>query len=278
MRLILITAAALIAFAGNSILNRAALAGTAITPEAFTAIRLVAGAVMLALLVGLRSGGAARLRRGSWCAAAALAGYAVGFSFAYVTLDTGIGALALFGGVQVTMFAGVLMRGGTLPPVRWVGAALATGGLAVLMLPGASAPDPLGLLLMLIAAVSWGVYSILGQGVGDPLATTAGNFLRTVPLALLLALPMLRTGAPVDGALLAVLSGAVTSGLGYALWYAALRDLDQSFAAVLQLTVPPIALLGGVLLLGEGVGLTYLISVLLISAGVLVALPRKSRA
>ena len=272
--LFVLTVTALVAFAGNSILNRAALVGTEITPAAFTAIRLGSGAVMLAALLVLRPGASGQLQQGSWLGAAALAGYAIAFSFAYVTLDAGIGALALFGGVQVTMFAGVLRHGGRPPLRRWLGAGLGLAGLTVLLLPGASAPDPFGLVLMLAAAVSWGVYSLLGQGVSDPLAVTAGNFLRTLPLALILAVLSLRSAVPLDGAMLAVVSGAVTSALGYAVWYAALRHLDQSLAAVLQLTVPLIALGGGMLFLGEAATWTFAISALLVAAGVIVALPR----
>jgi len=275
MRLFLVTFAALVAFAGNSVLNRAALAGTEIDAAAFTSIRLLSGAALLALLLCLRPGAQYRLRQGSWLGAGTLAGYAIAFSFAYVSLDTGIGALALFGGVQVTMFVGVLNRGGRPCGWRWIGSALGLSGLAILFLPGASAPDPAGLGLMLIAAVCWGIYSLAGQGVSDPTAATAGNFLRTIPLALLLLLPHLFTELPPWGVVLAVLSGAVTSGLGYALWYVALRELDQTLAAILQLTVPIIALLGGVVFLGESVGWTFALSATLVGVGVLVALPRR---
>ena len=276
MRLILITIAALVAFAGNSLLNRAALAETEITPAAFTAIRLLSGAVFLAVLVGLGSDAGKRIRDGSWLGAIALAAYAVAFSFAYVTLDAGVGALALFGGVQITMFGGVLLRGGRPGFSRWIGSALGMLGLGVLFLPGASAPDPAGLALMLVAAFAWGVYSLLGQGVADPLASTAGNFLRTFPLAAILAIPMFWTHAPFGGVVLAILSGALTSGLGYALWYTALRDLDQSLAAILQLTVPIIAVAGGVLFLGESVTITLVLAAILVSAGVMLSLPKRA--
>ncbi|MSU89671.1 EamA family transporter [Rhodobacteraceae bacterium 2CG4] len=278
MRILLLTVTALVAFAANSILNRAALAGQDMDPAVFTAIRLVSGAAVLAALAAAR-GGSSILRAGTPLSAAALLVYAVFFSFAYVTLDTGLGALLLFGGVQITMFGGALLAGQRPGPYRWAGSAMGLAGLAVLFLPGAAAPDPLGAAMMLLAAAGWGVYSLRGARAGDPLATTAGNFVYAAPVALALMLAAGDPGAPVTGTAvaLAVASGAAASGLGYAIWYAALPALDASLAAVAQLTVPLIALAGGIVLLGESASLTFALAAALILGGVALAVrgPRR---
>lgn len=268
LRLALPVAATMVAFAANSVLNRMALAGTGTGPAAFAAIRLAAGAAVLGLLV-LWQGGATRLWRSVHARnAAALALYMLGFSFAYLTLDAGIGALLLFGGVQITMFAGSLALGERIPPHRWAGAGLAFAGLALLLWPaGAGAPSVVGAALMLAAAAGWGVYSLLGRGAGDPLGITAGSFLLALaPAVLVLALLPGRVDAA--GAGLAVVSGAVTSGLGYALWYSLLPRLAASVAAVVQLTVPVIAALGGAALLGEVPGLRFAVAAALVLGGV----------
>jgi len=269
MKFIALTFLALVAFAANSVLNRAALIDPQISPGQFTAIRLVAGAGMLMILVSLRQGGIKRLAgSGTWISAAMLLLYAVGFSYAYVSLDTGVGALILFGGVQLTMFGGVLMKGEAPGLWRWVGSGLGLSGLAILLLPGASAPSISGSALMLVAAFGWGVYSLNGQGVADPLETTAGNFLRAAPFgAALLLLPSALT-ASTSGIALAVASGALASGLGYAIWYSVIPRLGASLAAVLQLTVPLIALGGGMVFLGETPTLSFAIAAALILSGV----------
>ncbi len=273
MRLPLLTLVALIAFAANSILNRAALAGEGMDPVVFTAIRLLSGALTLGVLTLLR-GGALRpiMTQGSLPSAAALLIYAVFFSFAYITLEAGLGALILFGGVQLTMFGGSILRGQSPGPWRWAGSALGLLGLAILFLPGAGTPGVMGIVLMLVAGVAWGVYSLRGQGTQAPLQATAANFILAAPLGLL---GLLITGAPIPtptGAALAIASGALASGLGYAIWYAVLPRLDASLAAIAQLTVPIIALAGGILFLDETATLTFAVASALILGGVGLAL------
>lgn len=279
MRLFALTLATLIAFAANSILNRAALAGTGMDPGIFTGIRLLSGAAMLGVLVAIRTGSVPRA--GSWPMAGALVVYALGFSYAYLTLDAGVGALILFGVVQMTMFAGGMLAGERPGLHRWVGSAMGLAGLGILYLPGATAPDPLGGLLMAVAAVGWGIYSLLGRKAGPPLITTAGNFIRTVPVAFLVLVISHNGGAPMAGIVLAIASGALASGLGYAIWYAVLPELDASTAAVAQLTVPLIALAGGVAFLGETTGWGFAISAGLVLGGVAVSVlypqPRPSQ-
>ncbi|MCH9825176.1 MAG: DMT family transporter, partial [Alphaproteobacteria bacterium] len=198
----------------------------------------------------------------------------IGFSFAYLSLDAGLGALILFGGVQITMFAGALLRGESVPTMRWIGAGFAFAGLSFLMWPNGTAPVPLlGAGLMLGAALGWGIYSLLGAGAADPLGATARNFLWATPLGLLPAFFMWDGMSPI-GALLAVLSGAVTSGLGYALWYRVLPELPASVAAVAQLTVPVIALAGGIVFIGEEMTWRFLVAALMVLGGVVLSLYR----
>jgi drug/metabolite transporter (DMT)-like permease len=266
----------MVAFAANSVLNRMALAETATGPTAFAALRLASGAAMLATLV-LRNGGGRRFTAGLRLPnAAALTAYMLGFSFAYVSLDAGFGALVLFGGVQITMFAGSVLAGEGVPLRRWIGAGIAFAGLVWLLWPkGAAAPPPTGAALMTLAAVGWGIYSLLGRGGQDPLATTAGAFaLATVPgLAVFAVSP---DALSPGGAALAVLSGAVTSGLGYALWYALLPRIAASVAAVLQLTVPVIAMGGGMAFLGEALTLRFTVAASLVLGGVALAVTAPS--
>ena len=250
LRVFALTSLAMLAFAGNSLLCRLALAHTAIDPASFTAIRMISGAAMLAVAVRLR-GGHWRVQ-GSWPSALALLAYAVAFSFAYVGLSAATGALLLFGAVQATMIGVALARGERLHGAQLAGLALACAGLVALLLPGLAAP-PLGrAALMLGAGVAWGAYSLRGQGAGDATAVNAGNFLRATPIALALSL-VLAYGRPADPAGIgyAVASGALASGVGYAIWYAALPSLRSTTAAVVQLSVPALATLGGALLLGE---------------------------
>ena len=271
-RLVALVALTMVAFAANSVLNRMALAGTATGPAAFAAIRLASGATVLGLLT-LRRGGIQRLRRAvAPRNALALAVYMLGFSFAYVTLDAGIGALLLFGGVQITMFAGSVLAGDRIPLARWLGAGIAFLGLVTLLWPiGATAPPLTGAALMLAAAVGWGFYSLLGRGSRDPLAVTAGAFLLALaPALLVLGLAPGQVDGP--GSALALVSGAVTSGLGYALWSSLLPRLASSVAAGVQLTVPVIAALAGALLLGETPGLRFALAAALVLGGVAVAI------
>lgn len=249
-------ALALAGFAGNSLLCRAALRDGAIDAASFTALRLGAGAALLCLLVAVRRGGFTRAS-GTWPGATALFAYAALFSFAYLRLDAATGALLLFGAVQVTMLARSLREGERFHGWRGLGIALACAGLLVLLLPGARAPAPLAAATMAGAGVAWGLYSLQGRRAGSPLADTAGNFLRALPLALVLVAGVVawRGGGALhasrDGVLLALASGALASGLGYALWYAALPALRAGSAATLQLAVPVLAAAGGVVLLGE---------------------------
>ncbi len=257
----------MLAFAGNSLLCRAAFHATRIDAASFTAIRIVAGAAMLCLIVRLRDG--RQPLAGNWPSAFALFAYAATFSFAYLSLTAATGALLLFGAVQATMIGVGLVRGERLRALQIAGLACALLGLVGLLLPGLSAPPWSGSVLMLAAGVAWGVYSLRGQGSGDPLRVTAGNFLRAVVFALLLCAATL-PWALLDarGAAYAVASGAVTSGIGYAIWYSALPRLKATTAASVQLSVPVIAAFGGVLWLGEPTRLRLLIASVAILGGI----------
>lgn len=276
MRLFYLTLLALTAFAANSVLTRSALALDQIGPGAFGAIRLVSGAVMLAILVTARGEMKGMVAHGSWISALSLFVYAIGFSFAYVSLETGTGALILFGAVQVTMFAGALWMGERPSRARWIGAAMGLAGLAVLFGPSASKPDLSGALLMTFAAVGWGVFSLRGRGIKAPLQATATNFLIVAPAGLLIWW-LFPTGPAVtlEGVVLAITSGALASGLGYALWYSVLPKLQTTTAAVAQLSVPIIALGGGMLFLGEPLTWAFALSAPLIIIGVLIGIRSK---
>jgi len=249
-RVLPLTILALLAFAGNSLLTRLALTQTRIDPASFTSIRLMSGAMVLFLIFKLRRG---RIPRGgSWPSAIALFVYVAAFSFAYVKLTTGAGALLLFGAVQATMITTGLARGERLGAVQWTGLGLAYAGLIGLLLPGVSSPPIASAALMLAAGVAWGVYSLRARGAGDAIAATAGNFARAVQLTIVMSIAAHSTRTlDRDGLLYAMLSGALASGVGYAVWYTALRGLRATSAASVQLSVPVLAALGGVLLLGE---------------------------
>ncbi len=249
-----LTAVAMLAFAANSLLCRMALQQARIDPASFGAIRLASGALVLLLVMRLRAarGRAPSQRGGDWPAALMLFLYVAGFSFAYLALPAGSGALILFGMVQLTMLAAGLAKGERFTPAGGFGLALAVAGLVLLLLPGVAAPSPAGAALMAVAGVAWGIYSLRGRGVPDPLAATAGNFMRATPLGIILWLAWsTRARMEAGGVALALASGALTSGLGYVIWYAALPRLAALQAASVQLLVPLIAALGGVLLLGE---------------------------
>ncbi|RTE87753.1 MULTISPECIES: DMT family transporter [Gammaproteobacteria] len=271
---IIFTALALLAFAGNSILCRLALQETNIDPASFTSLRLISGAVTLWLLLLIKQGHPKT--KGNFISALALFAYAAGFSFAYVSLDTGIGALILFGTVQVTMIAVGLYRGEKLYLLQIIGGLLAFFGLIALMSPGIHAPSLSGASLMALAGVSWGIYSLRSGTGNSPLQTTAGNFILAAPLAVLLSL-FVMNGVSIDreGFVYALLSGAVTSGAGYAVWYAVLPYLKSSQAAVLQLTVPVLAAAGGVLLLQEPFTLRFVLSSIVILGGVALFISQK---
>jgi drug/metabolite transporter (DMT)-like permease len=270
---LLLTSVAMVAFAGNSLLCRLALRPRAIDPTSFTLLRVVAGAVTLSLLCARRPA-RATVQAGSWRSALALAGYGVAFALAYVALDAATGTLVLFGAVQVTMLAWGLAHGERPPRLAWAGFTAATVGLALLLLPGVSAPDPAGLALMAVAGISWGVYSLRGRGVADPVAATASNFLRAGPLCLLASGGAWCFATPylgLEGVVLASASGAITSGLGYVIWYAAVRRLSATQAAMAQLTVPVLAAVGGVILLGEELSPRLLLAAVLVLGGVALA-------
>ena len=250
LRTLLLTAAAMVAFAANSVLCRLALDAGLIDAAGFAAVRTIAGAVTLGVILGIRSG--PRRERPNWRAAAMLYVYMVFFSFAYLSLGAGTGALVLFASVQLTMFVVALRSGETFPLLSWFGLLLAATGLVVLIAPGVTAPDPAGTLLMVIAGIAWGVYSLLGRSAVEPVAATAYNFIYAVPAVLLTAAVFAaRLHATFAGVAYAVISGALASGIGYVLWYAALRGLTATSAATVQLSVPVIAAIGGVLLLAE---------------------------
>jgi drug/metabolite transporter (DMT)-like permease len=271
----LLTALALTAFAANSLLCRLALREGSIDAASFTSIRLVSGAMALLIILAVRRERPA----GSWRSALALLLYALPFALAYRRLDAGTGALVLFGAVQATMIASGLRKGERLLAAEIAGLAAALAGLALLARPGLRAPSPEGLLLMALAGVAWGVYSLRGRSGGRPVAATAGNFLRAAPLALLVgALMWSSMHLSARGALLATASGAITSGVGYVIWYAALRGLSASRAAIVQLAVPALAALGGVLLLGETVTGRLIGSAMLILGGVAVAMRARQNA
>ena len=254
LRTAFLTLVTMIAFAGNSVLCRMALKHTTIDAATFTSIRLVSGAVVLWLIV--RFARAGRTGAGNWWSALALFVYAAGFSLAYVSLSAATGALLLFGSVQATMIGRGIWQGERLARLQWLGLVLALAGLVGLMLPGLAAPPLLGAALMVLAGAAWGVYSLRGKGAGDPTLVTAGNFWRAAVLALELSAVMqtsalLNASWDAEGLAYAVASGAVTSGLGYALWYSVLPALKATQAATIQLSVPVLAALGGVALLGE---------------------------
>jgi drug/metabolite transporter (DMT)-like permease len=272
LRIASLTAAGLVCFAANSILARLALRSGEIDAASFTAIRLASGAAMLLFLVRLMARPASDARRaGSWLSAAALFVYAVPFSYAYLRLDAAVGALVLFGAVQLTMIGWGLARGERPGALVWIGLALALGGLTALASPGATAPDPLGLLGMAIAGAAWGVYSLRGRvRDGDPVRANAASFARSVPMAAALVAVAAAFGlsaSPV-GVLLAVASGAIASAVGYVLWYAALEGLTATRAAVLQLLVPIETAAAGVLLLGEPLTVRLALAGAIVLAGV----------
>lgn len=274
LRVVALIALAMMAFAGNSLLCRLALKDTAIDAASFTTLRLLSGAVMLWLVVRLRGG--ARSGAGNWLSALALFAYAAGFSFAYISLPAATGALLLFGAVQATMIGHGLWRGERLRWPQTAGLVLALGGLVGLLLPGLSAPPMFGSAMMLGAGAAWGIYSLRGRGAGDATRVTAGNFLRAVPIAAALSLLMLGK-ASVDGAglLYAVASGALASGLGYAIWYTALPAIKATTAATVQLSVPVIAALGGILFLGEAITLRLALASMAILGGIALVILEK---
>jgi len=274
MRVIVLTVLAMIAFAANSVLARLALSSGAIDAAAFTGVRLASGAIVLGVLLWLRAGGAVALSKltGSWTQSGALFGYAICFSFAYTLLGASMGALILFASVQIGMVARAVWAGDRPAVLEWVGLLAAAGAFVYLVSPGLTAPDPLGAALMIAAGLCWAGYSLLGRGSSQPLSDTAGNFIRCLPLAVLLIVLGIGIEVPrLEGVLLAMASGAVASGLGYAIWYAALPHLSRTRAAVVQLSVPVIAGFGAVVFIGEAITPRLLIASAVILCGIAVA-------
>jgi len=273
-RVFVLTLLAMTAFAGNSLLCRMALKQTAIDPASFTSIRIASGAIALGLIVRWRAG--PKRLSGSWGSAIALFAYAAAFSFSYVDLTAATGALLLFGAVQATMIGYGLRSGERLRGWQPAGLAIALCGLAGLLLPGFSAPPLQGSVLMLTAGVAWGVYSLRGKGSGDAIGVTAGNFVRAVvPAAALSAASLGSASLDLGGVAYAVASGALASGVGYAVWYTALPGLKTTSAATVQLSVPVMAALGGVVVLGEPVTLRLVAASAAILGGIALVLLQK---
>ncbi len=269
----LLTLLALLAFAANSLLCRLALRSAVIDPASFTGIRLVSGAVMLVVVGALRTGMAGSTgRNGGWYGAIMLFLYAAGFSLAYVSLSAGTGALILFGAVQVTMLIAAIRSGERLAAAQWTGMAVSVAGLIYLVLPGLAAPSLAGAALMATAGIAWGLYSVNGRGAADPLGQTRRNFVLTIPMALLFLLLWLpKLSATREGILLAVISGAITSGLGYVIWYRALLGLSGVSASLVQLSTPVLAGLGGILLLSEPLSSRLVVASVLVLGGIALA-------
>ncbi|MDO9560047.1 MAG: DMT family transporter [Bradyrhizobium sp.] len=277
-RTIGLTILAMLAFAANSVLCRLALDQGSIDPASFTLVRIGSGVVALWLILACT--GRTSLMQGSWRGAFALVAYAAAFSFAYLTLSAGAGSLLLFGAVQATMVTTGLVRGERLTAPQWLGFAVALAGLAVLLMPGAAAPPIGGALLMFAAGIAWGAYSLIGRGAIDPLAATAGNFLRALPLAAILLGLTAMFGTKLDqsGLVYAIASGAVASGLGYTIWYAALPGLSQARGASVQMSVPVITALAGTLVLGETITLRLSLSSAAILGGIALVIASRPRA
>ena len=282
MKLILLVTATLIAFAANSVLGWVALVDASIDPLSYTTVRVVSAVLALVPMAYLFGGAGQRgtgWAHGSWRSGVALGGYAIAFSFAYLSLSSGTGALILFGAVQVTMLLHGYLNGERLRVFQWVGFCLAVLGIIYLMLPGLEAPDLLGAVLMFGSGVAWGLYSIAGKGARNPLLATSGNFMRAGLLALALCVTMFsKIEISAYGILLAVISGVVTSGMGYAVWYTVLPQLSTTQASVLQLLVPLLAAAGGVVFIGEAVSFRLLMASVMILGGVAlsVMISRKS--
>lgn len=277
---ILLTVLALLAFAGNSVLCRLALNDNIIDAASFTSIRLFSGAIFLLLLISINAHKSPKkiinIKAGSWLSAFFLFIYAGAFSYAYISLDTGTGALILFGSVQVTMILSDIFKGKKLILTEWLGLIIAFIGLIILLMPSASAPSLTGFLLMAISGIAWGFYTLAGRGSKTPLVDTTNNFLRTLPfIGLLMLLTLSHIELSNEGILLAVMSGTVTSGLGYAIWYSALSGLTVKHAAIIQLSVPVIAAIGGVIFSNETINIELITSSFLVLGGVLTVIMGK---
>lgn len=269
MKIFIYTALALIAFAFNSILCRLALGSETIDAVSFTTIRLVSGAIILSIISLVSNKNQAEIKRGNWLSAFFLFAYAINFSLAYLKLTTATGALILFGSVQLTMICVALIKGERPRILEWIGLFLAFGGLVYLVFPGLSAPPIFYSLLMVIAGIAWGFYTFRGRGSENPLADTTGNFLRTIPMILIFAIPFLsQINLSQKGIILAILSGSIASGIGYSIWYSVLKYHSATRAAIFQLAVPAIAATGGVIFLAEFISIQLIIASGLILGGI----------
>ncbi|MGY6535506.1 MAG: DMT family transporter [Pararhodobacter sp.] len=273
-KIALLTTLAMVAFAANSVLNRMALAAGEADAFTYTGVRLASGALMLGLILAWRGGAPVWGRiGGSQGGAIALFVYAIAFSYAYLELAAGTGALLLFAAVQLGMLGWAIAHGDRPSGFEWAGFGLAIVFLVLLVMPGVTAPDPFGAALMILAGLAWAVYTLLGRGSSRPLTDTGGNFLRCLPLALLLMVPgIFAQTTTLSGWLYAIASGALASGLGYAIWYSVLPALERSTAAYVQLTVPAIAAAGGVLFIAEPLTMRLVLCSIGILGGVGLAL------
>jgi drug/metabolite transporter (DMT)-like permease len=270
-KIVILTTLALIAFAANSVLGRLALGSNTIDAASFTIFRLLSGSIVLMAILGLQTSKKRSASKGSWAASFMLFAYAATFSFAYYFLDTGTGALILFGAVQITMILLSLLSGTRLQKNEWLGVGIAFSGFVYLILPGVSTPSTTGFILMTVSGIAWGIYTLKGRTSKNPLSDTAYNFLRTTPMIALLALATFpQAHYSTEGLLLAIVSGGLTSGMGYTIWYVALGGLSATQAAVLQLLVPIIAALGGIIFVFEPVTLRLMISAALVLGGILI--------
>ena len=270
------TILALMAFAANSVICRLALKDGAIDPGMFTSIRLSSGAIVLIVLVFISKERRQEKSKGSWISAAMLFLYAAAFSYAYVLLETGIGALIVFGVVQITMIASSFISGYRMNGLEWLGILLALAGFLYLLLPGASAPPLHGFILMTLSGIGWGIYSLRGENSKHPLVDTAYNFLRALPFLILLFYFLAQeSNYSTKGILLALLSGIVTSGIGYTIWYAALKGLNSIQASIVQLLVPVLAAIGGVIFVGELISFRLMASSLMILGGILLLIIKR---
>jgi drug/metabolite transporter (DMT)-like permease len=269
----LLTGLALIAFAANSVLCRLALANGNIDASSFTGIRLLSGAIALLLILSIKGNKQGVSSKGSWTSSFTLFLYAITFSYAYLSLDTGTGALILFGSVQITMILLSIIFGTRLHIIEWSGFFIAFTGLVYLVIPSITKPSVSGFILMTVSGMSWAIYSLRGRGSKNPLMDTTYNFLRTIPFITLLAIfTMPNINYSSQGIILALLSGAITSGVGYTIWYIALRSLSSIQAAVLQLSVSIIAAIGGVIFLSETITSRLVMSAVIVLGGILMVI------
>ena len=276
VRTMIYTILALLAFAANSVICRLALKDGAIDPGLFTSIRLSSGAIVLIVLVFMSKERRLEKSKGSWISAGMLFLYAAAFSYAYVSLETGIGALIIFGVVQITMIASSFISGYRMNGLEWLGILLALAGFLYLLLPGASAPSLSGFMLMTLSGIGWGIYSLRGKNSKHPLVDTAYNFLRALPFLILLFYFMAQeSNYSTKGILLALLSGIVTSGIGYTIWYAALKGLNSIQASVVQLLVPVLAAIGGIIFVGELISFRLMAASLMILGGILLLIIKR---